>query len=382
MHCIGSLKLGGAEKVVSILAQAFNKDNCDIYIMAFETGELEKDCLLGGAKVIIRPFQWRNSLQWLYYFVKELKRLRIDVLHTHLFTADLLGRIGGRLANIPVVVSTIHAPSTWKRSNGLKDTVKMLADRFTANKLADSLFSISKHVSDYQIRYGGIKPSKMSVISNPIILAAYANKQSLRSEKRASLGLNDRHIVLMNVGSLKQVKGQKYLIAAMKMLADKHTNVRLLLAGNGEDRESLMRLADSLGVSEHLLFLGNRLDVPELLAASDIFVMPSLSEGISMAILEAMASELPIVATRVGGNPDIIEDGVTGLLVNPADAPMLASAVERLLDDAEYSRVLGRMARQYVKEHHDADMIAAQLETSYRALYKQKLSRKNSGSVQ
>ena len=378
MHLIGSLKLGGAEKVVSILAQAFNKERCAIYVLAFETGDLEKECRRGGAKVIIMPFKWWNLLPWLYHFVKELRGLKIDVLHTHLFTTDLLGRIGGRLAGIPVVVSTIHAPSTWKKSDRLKDKIKVLMDRVTANYLCDSLFSISKKVSDFQVEHGRLRSSKMSIISNPIMIYEYEKNGKLRNITRASIGLDDEHKVLTNVASLKPVKGQKYLIEAMKKLEDKYPNIRLLLVGNGEDTTTLRRLTDSLDISANVLFLGNRLDVPELLAASDIFVMPSLSEGISVAILEAMASELPIVATSVGGNRDIIEDGVTGLLVNPADASMIAKAVERLLNDTEYSRLLGKRAKQYVKAHHDADTIAGQLENSYRALYQRKISSKNS----
>lgn len=372
LHLIGSLKLGGAEKVVSILARSFNKNSCDIYILAFATGELEKECLRSRANVIIRPFQWRNSMHWLYDFVKELKRLKIDVLHTHLFTADLLGRIGGRLAGVPIVVSTIHAPSTWKRSQRLKDRLRRLADRYTANHVCDALFSISEQVSAYQVKYGGIDPTKLSSISNPIMINEYEDKKLLRNDTRAILGLNADQKVIINVASLKPVKGQTYLLQALQIVKVRHPNIRLLLVGDGDDKDTLMRVADTLGIMDNVIFLGNRLDVPALLAATDLFVMPSLSEGISIAILEAMASELPIVATSVGGNPDIIKDGVTGILVEPADAAALATAIERLLNEGDYARTLAKSAKQYVKDHHDAEMIAGQLEASYRTLYQKK----------
>jgi glycosyltransferase involved in cell wall biosynthesis len=372
VHLIGSLRLGGAEKVVSVLAQAFDKDQCEVYICAFTTGELEEECRCRGAKVIIMPFQWRHAVRWLFCFVKELKALHIDVLHTHLFTADFLGRIGGRMAGVPVVVSTIHAPSTWKRSRGLKDRLKLFADRLTANYFTDCLFSISKQVSDYQVRYGGIKPSKIKEISNPIVISRYRRNEIERDVIRASIGLKDNHKVITNVASLKPVKGQKYLIQALRDIVRNHPDVCLLLVGDGQDRDVLAKMASTLGVSENVHFLGNRIDVPAILSASDIFVMPSLSEGISMAILEAMAAELPVVATAVGGNPDIILDNVTGLLVAPANASYLAKALERMLNDHNFARSLGIQAKQFVKEHHDAEMIAHQLAITYRSIYHKK----------
>lgn len=371
MFLIGSLKLGGAEKVVSVLARSFDKERCRVYIMAFETGSLEAECCSSGAQVLINPFQWTRAPFWLYHFIREIRRLKIDVLHTHLFTADLLGRIGGRLAGIPVVVSTIHAPSTWKRSGRLKDRLRAFVDRVTANVLADALYSISKEVSEYQVRYGGIRQSKISLVSNPVVTSAFSSRQH-GVGKRAELGLSDHHTVLTNVASLKKVKGQKYLIEALGMVVSKLPDVRLLLIGDGPDMEMLRHYAEQLNLSERILFLGNRLDVAELLAVSDIFVMSSLSEGISVAILEAMASGLPIVATAVGGNRDIIKDGATGLLVKSEDATQLANAVERLCRDTAFARLLGEQARRFVVEHHDAGRIALQLEESYRSLYRQK----------
>lgn len=372
MHFVGSLKLGGAEKVVSVLSQAFSKVNCEVYILAFASGALEAECLRGGAKIIIRPFRWRHSIQWLLYFVKELKQLKIDVLHTHLITADVLGRIGGRLAGIPVIVSTMHAPSTWKRSGRIKDRLKTIVDRMTANYLSDCLFSISKQVSDYQVRYGGINPTKIRVISNPIAVDRYQRNEVDRVAIRSVLGVEAHHTVITNVASLKPIKGQKYLLEALRGIVDHYRDVRVLLVGDGEDRGGLEELASALGVTEHVHFLGNRLDIPAILSASDIFAMPSLSEGISMSILEAMAAELPVIATAVGGNPDIILDKVTGLLVAPADNSAMATALGRVISDREFARSLGLRAKQFVNDHHDAGKIAGQLEHVYRSIYREK----------
>ncbi len=372
LHLIGSLKVGGAETVVTALLRSSDHDRFQYTILILDRGPLMDELSCAPVRVMIQPFRWLTMPLWLLKTVRCLRALRIDVVHTHLFGTDMLGRVAGRLARVPVIVSTYHAPSTWKQKRSGKYLLRKTLDALTANCLTDGLTAISDAVSTYQATTGQIRRDKLRVITNPVRCHRFRSDADLRAAMRGELGVFEEERIVINVSSLAPIKGQAYLLRACPLLLDHPVRWRLLLVGDGPLRSELERGAQSLGITDRVFFLGQRRDVSDLLRASDVFVMSSLSEGVSMAILEAMAAALPIVATRVGGNVDLIEPGHTGMLVEPRDESALAGAIRHLLDAPQEAALLGCNARRHVRQHHDARLIARQYEDYYRELLQRK----------
>lgn len=374
MHLIGSLRVGGAEKVVCSLIQGLRAtDTCSI-VMTMAGGPLERELQQLGVETIIRPFSWPTSIQWIRCVSQEIQQRQIDLLHTHLFTTDMLGRIAARRAGVPVI-TTLHAPSPWKRSRRLKPYVQRWADLISARHACDALVAISPEVRDFQIRYGGMPAGKMHVIGNPVHTEQFSANPLARERIRSHYGIEPAATVLINVASLRPIKGQEYLLHAFAHLAKERDDLKLLLLGDGPCRQALMALSTALGIARQVIFCGVCPDVAGHLSAADIFVMSSLSEGISMAILEAMASARPIVATSVGGNVDLIQNQENGLLVPSRNPEAMAEAIRRLMQTPVEAHNMGARAAQFVREHYDAPRIARAYTELYRAVITSQPSR-------
>ena len=189
---------------------------------------------------------------------------------------------------------------------------------------------------------------------------------------RRELGLPEGSMVIGLVGRLDHWgKGHKELFEAMASLKE-HYPLHALIVGGGRRIDEVKALAASLGLADVVHFLGPRPDVPDLLHAMDIFVLPSYSEGLSLALLEAMAAGLPVIATAVGGTPEVVTDGGNGLLIPPRDAAALAAALERLLGDPDFARRLGANARDHVREHYSLDRLGREINEIYGELVEKK----------
>ena len=187
-----------------------------------------------------------------------------------------------------------------------------------------------------------------------------------RAPARAALGLSDEMLVLGTLGRLTEQKGQRVLLQALARLASEHTNAVLFLAGTGPLRKSLEAEADRLGIADRVRFLGMRRDREHLYAAMDIFVLPSQWEGLSLALVEAMGAGRAVVATSVGGNPEVVTSGQTGLLVPPADPAALADALAGLAAQPDRRAALGEAAAADARSRFSIEEHVAQLAALYR----------------
>jgi len=200
---------------------------------------------------------------------------------------------------------------------------------------------------------------RVRVIKNAVGAAPEITAEA-RAEARAALGLPQHAHVAGTVGRLVRQKGCEYLVRAAKDVIQRHEDARFVLIGDGGLDARLRSLTKQLGIAENVVFAGHRADAAGLYAAMDLYVQPSLWEGLSYSVLEAMGGGLPVVATDISGNTDVVKDGVTGLVVPPRDAQAIAEAVRLLLDDVERRRELGRTARELVLSRHNlADFIEA-----------------------
>jgi glycosyltransferase involved in cell wall biosynthesis len=366
LHLSTSSGPGGAERVISTLAQALNDDRFRVIVGLFKSGWLQTECERLGVEMRVIPLKGTLHMQWFRNCFRLVREERIALIHGHEFSAIVYGWIVSRLAGISFV-GTVHGKNYfWQKLR------RRLAYR-TISRLGQ-LVAVSEDLKDFIVKTVGIPASRVQVIYNGVESGSPVSDAEV-DRCRAELGLSAGDPVIGTVGSLYPVKGHRYLLDAMPTILRQYPNAVLLLIGRGELEISLKEQTQRLGIEERVRFLGMRQDVPRLLSVLDAFVLPSLSEGLSLALLEAMASGKPVVATLVGGNQELIDHGRTGFLVQPEDARDLATNLVKLLSDQAMMQQFGRQAAERVRQHFSM----GQMVDRYRDLYARSLAVHNSG---
>jgi glycosyltransferase involved in cell wall biosynthesis len=271
--------------------------------------------------------------------------------------ANLLGRVSRLFAPIPVVISTAHSVSEGGRW-------RELAYRVT-DGLADLTTIVSRAAAQRYMSVGAVPSHKLKVVPNGVLLQSFRSDTEARSRLRTNLGIGDRFTWLA-VGRLDTPKDYPNLLTAAARLSKRSV---LLIAGDGPLRTSMEQFAADLRISDRIRFLGIRKDIPALMAAADAYVMSSAWEGLPMVLLEASASALPIVATDVGGNNEIVLDGISGFLVSAKNPGALAAAMLRTEQlSADSCRSLGLAGREHVAKHYSLSSVVDQWEQIYGSL--------------
>lgn len=367
LHIITTFDPGGAENHLLSLITATDRSRFEpavIYLKGHGglAPELER---LGVAVQRVGVGQ-RYTLAGLLRLVRAIRQVRPDIVHTHLFRADLYGGLAARLAGAPVVVSTRHNDEDF-----LRQPLWRLLHRLIS-LCEDRIIAISDHVGRYTIEIGVDNPGKVQRIYYGLDPARF--RRTLRTgvdvarALRAEFGVKPEHYLLGVVARLAPQKGHRYLLEALALAIQEEPALRLLVAGQGPLREQLEAQARQLGLGAHVIFAGWRSDVANIMAALDLLVLPSLWEGFGLVLLEAMALQKPVVATGVSAIPEVVEDGVTGLLVPPADPAALACAILQLARDRERGREMGRRGRLRLEERFTLDRMAQETEQVYLSL--------------
>jgi sugar transferase (PEP-CTERM/EpsH1 system associated) len=291
-----------------------------------------------------------------------VRRLRPDVLHSRNWSAfDAV--LAGRLAGVPTLVHGEHGREIAdphglnRRRNVLRRLCAPLVSRFV---------TVSDDLHRWLVATVGIPAGKVETIHNGVNLEGFVHES--REAGRRALGLPAGLTVIGTVGRLDPVKDQAGLIDAFGLLPDPRRQLALVIVGDGPCRMPLEALARRPDVAGRVRLLGERADVPLLLQGFDLFVLPSIAEGMSNTLLEAMASGLPVVATRTGGNPELVEDGVTGTLVPVGDRPALAAALHRYVADPHLLALHGKASRQRAVDSFSLDRMARRYAQLYRSL--------------
>ncbi|CAN5706192.1 glycosyltransferase [soil metagenome] len=301
--------------------------------------------------------QWRQCRSLL----RLVRETRPDVVHAYFFWPIMYGRI---LKRAGVIRHLVENREDQGFNVGPSD-YRML--RLTAG-IPDRVICVSEAVRDVVVEREGLTPERAVVIRNGVATSRSAPSGAEADSLREELGLGREHLVVGMVANLNRaVKGARYFIEALPLMAREVPEARFLLVGEGPEREGLMARADELGVGDRTIFTGFRTDLDRLYGLIDVSVLTSLSEGLSITILESMSAGIPVVATRVGGNPELVDEGVTGLLVPPRDPESFAEAVVALLRDPARRREMGDAGRTRVREEFSLPMVAAR----YRSLYEE-----------
>lgn len=290
--------------------------------------------------------------------VDVIRRERIDLVHTHLYHANYLGRLAARRAGVSCVAS-IH--NTYTRPKWHRRVINWwLARRHTGAIIAGS-----EEISRDILRYDRVNPDLVEVIANSVDLSRSASTLS-REAARAALGLPDTAYVLGTIGRLEEQKGHRFLLDALEKLRASGLDAVLLLVGSGREEAALREQAARLQLGEAVRFLGTRSDLGDLFRAMDIFVMPSLWEGLSLAMLSAMAGGLAVVATDVGGVPEVLGQNVRGFVLPPGDADALAAQIAWCHAHPQETAHAAEAGDAYVRANYSDTAMVRRLEAVYR----------------
>ena len=373
LHIIDALNHGGAQQLLLLIAKFTPKDKYDVTVCVLQENneirprfETENIKVVSLGKKRCSIFNPSGFLSYIFSVLKEIKDIcrkkNIQVIQCHLSDAEFLGIIAGRIYGIDRIITTVHSSSllpqrsSFSPRNRLRIIVTRILYRFTSSVIAVS----SETASNIQ-KVFRVSSEKICTIPNRIDVGSF-KKNSMVSPGDVFPGLAEEHRILCMVGRLMPPKGQAYLLGAVKMLCPEYPGLRLLLVGDGDMRKEFENLSRKLEIQEKVIFLGSRDDIPEILAISEIFVLSSLWEGISLALIEAMAAGKPIVATDIPGNRELIRHGENGLLVTKEDSEALAYALKGLLDNPSRARRLGDKAYQEAKARFDISLTIRELE--------------------
>lgn len=350
------MRVGGAERqVVNTLNHLQAAEKHLLVLSAPSDSGLTQNIDSSTVTVHYIPVRVRWLPINLWQISRFFKRQNIDVVHTHMYWASVYGVIAAAIARVSVVVTSEHGMNPWKK------TRHRWLERQVLGRCADLRLCVSKAILKQRCEHDRIPVAKLRVLPNGTAVGPPREARPPGSTMR-----------LIAVGRLIDVKGYPVLIEAVKLLADQGMSVALDILGDGERRAALQSSIDDLALSDHVTLRGNVDNPSSWLDKADIYIMSSRREGQPMALLEAMAGSLPIVASAVGGIPDTVSDGAEALLVAPDDPLALAAAIRRIIDDPEFARRLGENAYARVQKDYSIQTACRKLEAMYQDTYKAK----------
>lgn len=361
LHLITGSFIAGAENVILTVAEGMKGSQFESEICTLTpTGDLHKK----ANQIAIKSYAlgYKNILSLPKIIIKLMLLLyknKYDIINTHLPQASVIGIIISRLRGIPYIIETRHySDYMYKYSNRINQWL----DKKTVN-MADHVIVVSHAGKVVLMNREGVKEEKISVIYNGINISKFSSNHRIQIRKQ--LGI-DNKMVLTFTASYHPRKGHKYLLESVGMLKKKYPDVIILLIGDGILKANLEALTKQLHLEDNVRFLGYRTDIPELLNATDIYVHSSVEEGFGIAIIEAMAAGLPVIATNVGGIPEIITHNKNGILVPPEDPQALSSAMSDLIDHPDKRKTLAESGRRHV----GANFTDETMVNKYREVYR------------
>lgn len=357
-HLIETDGPGGAERIVVQLAAALQRDGAANVVFLPADGEGWLARQLEGSGVTIDHFHLQRpvSPQCARLLAQAFRRHRIAIAHSHEFSMAVYGAWASRRVGIPHLI-TMHGGRYYAQR--LRRRLALRAAMALSARTVAVSASLARHIS----RDLWFPQSRILTIPNGV---RYARPERVTLRDELQLGPDDR--LLVSIGNLYPVKGHRYLIDALALLADRYPTLHCAIAGRGDLAGALAARARDRGVASRIHLLGLRSDVAAILGAADIFVLPSLSEGLPLALLEAMFAGCPIVASDVGEVRVALAHGEAGVLVAPGDPAALAAAVDHLLRDTKQASDLGRRAAAHARAEYNVSQMVRRYVEVYRSL--------------
>lgn len=379
---ITRLDQGGSAEVVMQIGEGLSKKGHEIKIITGLTRNHQESfvdytrktgvpiTVIKELRREVNPFLDIYSFWKIYHLIKKEEP---EVVHTHTSKAGILGRWAAYFAGVKTVIHSTHGHIFYGYFGGFKTSIFLWIERLTA-KITDRITTLtSLEIDDYQ-RLKLAKKEKFITIPYGIDTKKYQRPDRTREEDRQMLGLLSKDYVIGWIGRLVPVKDCGTFIKAASLLKNvppthpsplrgEGGGIKFLVVGDGPERQRMEEMAEKLGVKG--IFTGTRMDVYDIIQAMDLLVLSSLNEGLGRVLLEAMAAGKPIVATKVGGVPEVVKDGITGILVSPSNPVEMASAITNILNNPDMMSIMGEEGRKWVRSF-DIQIAIDGLEALYR----------------
>jgi len=339
IHIISFLPIGGVENLLLATLPLFDKNRFNISVCCtYRKGPIADRLEEKGIPVHLCRVASRLHPIHLWRLSRWLKENKADIVHTHMYSSNISGVIAARLAHIPVIISHIHSTHEWKSWNRI--LMERLVERFRTGTIA-----VSQYVKNLYLQKTGLAcENKIRVLHN---IARFSQKSiGDKARLRRESGLPPECPVVGTVARLVPIKGVDIFIRAAAEVWGRRQDVSFVIVGEGKERRGLETMAEGLGLKRCLFFAGERQNIADFYDLFNIFVLSSRSEGFGIVILEAMHHDIPVIATAVGGVPEIVINDMTGILVPPESPQSLAEAIISLLDNPEQGRRLVEEARK------------------------------------
>ena len=363
LQLLSSTGLYGAENVVIELAKELDLRGIKVFLGILENNSNAHFAIASEAKkyiqdICIFPCNGKLDIKTILHLKNFLESNNINIIHSHKYKTNFYSLLLKIFKKIPLV-ATCH--------NWLSENYKMRLYEWLDKRILvkfDKVIAVSDEIKN-QVLMSGLDPSRALKIKNGISMEKYAEQYD-RDKIRAEFGIDSNRVLIGSVGRLDRNKGITYLLRAAKPIIKEFGNISILIVGDGPSKTELYDEAKELGIEKNVILVEFRTDIPSILSALDIFVLPSLKEGLPMVLLEAMASKKPVIASRVGDIPTVITNNKSGLLVNPADVNQLENSIRRLIKDKGLSNLLAEQAFKVVNDEYSSRNMTSQYIEVYR----------------
>lgn len=361
LHIVQSMETGGLENGIVNLVNNSNSDEFVVDILCLrEKGELAERVTNPNSHIFFDGNTQHSKLIAIKKVYLHCKQHQYDIIHSHGYATMLAAYVGGTFARCPNIINGEHGTLYYSSKK------EVLIQRYLFNRMKLNL-SVSRVLQDKVCETYSLSQKIFKTIINGVDTQKFNpgfESQSLRKQ----LDVQESKVIIGSVGRLVAVKNYPSLIRAMSLIVEKFPNVKLLLAGDGPERKKLENLITELELTAYVTLLGRREDVPELMNLYDIFVLPSFSEGLSNTLLESMACGTPVVASDVGGNKEIVAEGITGHLYPSDDSNELAKLLSRLVEEEQLREKLGAQARKHIEDNFSIASMVNNYENTYQDL--------------
>jgi glycosyltransferase involved in cell wall biosynthesis len=373
---IARLNVGGPAQHVIHLSARLPRERYESVLLTGQEDPAEGSMRFLAAAAGVRPIAVPglgrkvsplDDVRSLVFACRFLREFRPHIVHTHTAKAGAIGRAAAALTRVPVIVHTYHGHVFHGYFSPLATRVFLGIERALGRR-THRMLTVSDAVRDELVRYRIGRPEQILVVPLGLDLSRFLEAERRRGELRRELGLGTATPVVAIVARLVPIKRHEDFLAAAALVARRVPDCRFLVVGDGERRAELERLARDGGARDRIIFLGWRHDLDRVYADADLTVLTSANEGSPVSLIESMAAACPVVATRVGGVPDLVADGRVGLVVAPSDPAAVADAIVDLLGDADRRRVMGEAGRKRVEQAFSLERLVADVDRLYTGL--------------
>jgi len=384
IHIIARLDKGGSAENTLLTVMGLDREIYDVFLvkgLSVESNmaddetraveEMVREAEREGIRIITVPGLVRRihlfyDLKAFFALIKILRYEHPDIVHTHTSKAGIMGRWAAFLTGIPVIIHTPHGHVFWGYFGRCKTLFYIILEKLTAC-ITDKIIALTEQEKKDHLHFLIASEDKFSVVHSGINLDRFSNLSVDPAVMKRELEIPEGNLVVGTAGRLTPVKGQRYLIEAARKIVDVKPDTTFVFLGDGELLNELKNMAFRLGIRENVKFLGWRPDVAEVMSTFDIFVLPSLNEGMGRVLVEAMAMGKPIVASDVGGIADLVVDGKNGFLVPAADVEIMVVRINDLLESAEKRKKMGENGKSRAA-NYSSNLMVKNIDQLYRAM--------------